>query len=91
MCLVESEKTALIMAACHPEHIWLATAGSGGLSLEKMDCLRGRRVTLFPDSGCYDKWNEQMKLTQGIDYNVSKSLEEYPPNTDLCDLLLGEI
>ncbi len=91
VCLVESEKTALIMAACHPEHIWLATAGSGGLSLEKMDCLRGRRVTLFPDSGCYDKWNEQMKLTQGIDYNVSKSLEEYPPNTDLCDLLLGEI
>ena len=87
VCLVESEKTALVMAACQPKHLWLATAGSGGLSLEKTECLRGRRVTLFPDSGCYEKWSEQMSLTQGIDYNVSRCLERYPPNTDLCDLL----
>ena len=91
ICLVESEKTALVMEACQPEHLWLATAGSGGLSSEKMECLRGRRVTLFPDSGCYEKWTEQMKQTQGIDYNISKGLEAYPPNTDLCDLLLGEV
>ena len=91
VCLVESEKTALVMAACQPEHLWLATAGSGGLSAEKVKCLQGRRVTLFPDSGCYEKWTERMKLTNGIDYNVSKSLEVYPPNTDLCDLLLGEV
>lgn len=90
ICLVESEKTALVMAASQPQYLWLATAGSGGLSPEKMLCLQGRKVTLFPDSGCYDKWSQQMKLTQDIDYNVSKSLEAYPPNTDLCDLLLGE-
>ena len=91
VCLVESEKTALIMAAYQPEHLWLATAGSSGLQPERLKCLTNRRVTLFPDSGCYDKWSQQMKLTQGIDYNVSRSLEEYPPNTDLCDLLLGEL
>ena len=91
VCLVESEKTALVMAASQPKHLWLATAGSGGLSAEKMECLRGRRVTLFPDSGCYGKWSEKMKHIQGIGYNVSKSLEAYPANTDLCDLLLGEV
>ena len=91
VCVVESEKTALVMAARQPKHLWLATAGSGGLSPEKAVCLRGRRVTLFPDSGCYEKWQGQMRLTQGIDYNVSKSLEAYPPNTDLCDLLLAEV
>ena len=90
VCLVESEKTALVMAAYQPEHLWLATAGSSGLQPERVKCLVNRRVTLFPDSGCYDKWCQQMKLTQGIEYNVSKSLEAYPPNTDLCDLLLGE-
>ena len=90
VCIVESEKTALVMAAYQPEHLWLATAGSSGLQPERMKCLINRRVTLFPDSGCYDKWCQQMKLTQGIEYNVSKSLEAYPPNTDLCDLLLGE-
>ena len=88
ICIVESEKTALAMAACQPEHLWLATAGSSGLSPEKLACLRGRRVTLFPDSGCYDKWNEQMSHVKDIDYNISNSLEQYPPNTDLCDLLL---
>jgi len=89
VCLVESEKTALVMAAHQPNHLWLATAGSSGLSPEKVECLRGRRVTLFPDSGCFDKWSEQMQLTKDIDYNVSNSLERYPPNTDLCDILLG--
>lgn len=88
VCLVESEKTALIMAASQPEYLWLATAGSGGLSKEKVACLQGRRVTLFPDSGCYDKWNKQMQITTGIDYNVSSQLENHPANTDLADLLL---
>ena len=89
VCIVESEKTALIMAAHQPEYLWLATAGSGGLSAEKVACLQGRRVTLFPDSGCYAKWCEQMKRTTAVSYNVSQRMEDYPPNTDLCDLLLG--
>ena len=90
VCLVESEKTALIMAAVRPEHLWLATAGSGGLSPERLNALRGRRVTLFPDSGCYQKWARQMQLTTGILYNLSPRLECYRPNTDLADLVLGE-
>ncbi len=89
VCIVESEKTALMMAVCQPQMLWLATAGSGGLSRERTECLKGRRVTLFPDSGCYDKWSEKMRLTQGIDYNISARLEAFPPNTDLADLLLA--
>jgi len=90
VCLVESEKTALLMAAAQPQHLWLATAGCGGLSPERVACLKGRLVTLFPDSGCYEKWQRRMELTTGIDYNVSRQLEAYPPNTDLGDLLLSE-
>ena len=45
----------------------------------------------IPDSGCYEKWSGQMSLNQDIDYNVSDRLEQYPPNTDLCDLLLSEV
>lgn len=88
VCVVESEKTALVMAACQPDHLWLATAGSSGLNPERVECLRGRRVTLFPDSGCYEKWSRQMLQATGIDYSISRQLEAYPPNTDLCDLLL---
>ena len=90
VCIVESEKTALIMAACRPEHLWLATAGSGGLSAERLHCLQGRRVILFPDSGCYDKWSRHMQATTAIHYTISPRLECYAPNTDLADLILGE-
>lgn len=90
VCLVESEKTALLMAALRPDELWLATCGSSGLTAERTACLRGRRVTVFPDSGCYDKWSRQMQTTTGIDYNVSPRLECYAPNTDLADLVLDE-
>ena len=88
VCLVESEKTALIMAAYQAEYLWLATAGSGGLSPEKVECLRGRRFTLFPDSGCFEKWQKIMERTEGMQYTVSDRLEQYSQNTDLADLLL---
>jgi len=91
VCLVESEKTACIMAAISPEHLWLATGGSCGLTPEKVECLRGRRVTIFPDSGSYAKWEKKMQLTTGIDYSIDKSMESYPYNTDLADVLLSEV
>lgn len=95
VAIVESEKTAVVMALCQPQHIWLATAGCGGLTPQKTACLKGRRVLLFPDSGCYEKWRSQMKKatdlqTNGansIQWTISKRLEAYPPNTDLVDLL----
>ena len=87
VCIVESEKTALIMAVHQPQYLWLATSGSSGLNREKVECLRGRRFTLFPDSGCYEKWQEVMLRTNGLDYNIDSTLEQYPPNTDLADLL----
>ena len=87
VCIVESEKTALVMALIHPQYLWLATAGCGGLSSQKTACLQGRRVLLFPDSGCMEKWRTQMQQTTGIDWRISAHLEHYPPNTDLVDLL----
>lgn len=90
VCLVESEKTAIVMAAHQPEYLWLATGGSGGLSQEKLNCLKGRRVTVFPDSGCYGKWLEKLKLVTDLNYTITDALETYPSNTDLCDVLLGE-
>ena len=88
VCLVESEKTALIMAARHPDLLWLATCGSSGLNVEKLECLRGRRFTVFPDSGCYEKWNHVMQQTKGLQYAITDQMEQYPANTDLADLLL---
>lgn len=88
VCIVESEKTAVILAARCPDQLWLATCGSSGLSTEKLASLKGRRVTLFPDSGCYEKWRERMSQVNNLDYAISNRLESYPANTDLADILL---
>lgn len=90
VCIVESEKTAVIMAAAYPQHLWMATGGSSGLSAEKLRPLQGRRITVFPDSGILTKWTAVMKQTTGIQYTVDTQMEAYPPNTDLADLLLTQ-
>lgn len=84
--LVESEKTALLMAALHPEAVWIASSGCKGLTQEKLAALNGRRVAVFPDAGCYAEWQRRMRQSEAVSYVVSDALEAFPPNTDLADL-----
>lgn len=88
--LVESEKTAVILAALQPDYVWLAASGSSGLSEEKLTCLKNRQVKVIPDSGCYEKWSKILLETKGIDFVITNKIETYEPNTDLADIFLGE-
>lgn len=90
VCLVESEKTAVILAALQPKYVWLATCGSSGLSAEKFTCLKGRQVKVIPDSGCYEKWRKILLEVKDVDYVITDQMEAYEPNTDLADVFLGE-
>jgi hypothetical protein len=54
VCIVESEKTALIADLYYPtfagkKAFWLASSGADGLTDEKIEALRGHRVCLIPD------------------------------------------
>ncbi len=89
--LVESEKTALICAMFFPRYVWLASGGCGQLSVEKMEPLIGREVLVIPDSGEFYKWKLIMLRTRGIRADVVSELEALPGNTDLADILLGEV
>jgi hypothetical protein len=65
LCLVESEKTAVIMAGYHSEAIWLATGGKNGCKWteeEVYQALEGRNLTLYPDLGAFEEWQEKGKL-----------------------------
>ena len=90
VCVVESEKTAVILAALQSEFVWIATGGSSGLSVEKLSCLKKRQVKVIPDSGCYEKWSKILLETKGIDYVITDQMEVFEPNTDLADVFLGE-
>jgi len=90
VCIVESEKTALICACRYPNFVWLASGGCNGLTIEKLQPLMDRKLIIYPDSGEYDKWKEDMKNSGHKDYRMIDVCEAYEPNTDLADLLLGE-
>ena len=59
--IVESEKTALLMAIAYGNHakqVWMACGGLENLSREKLKPLidQGRRIILYPDRDGIDKW-----------------------------------
>lgn len=62
ICIVESEKTAIIMAIKHPIYLWLATSGKNGFTFDKLCVLKKRQVVVFPDSDAFNEWNEKAKL-----------------------------
>ena len=50
VCIVEAEKTAIIMSELYPDYLWLASGGLNELQPYKFHPLRGRKVILFPDT-----------------------------------------
>lgn len=97
VCLVESEKTALVCSIFLPNYIWLATGGLENLREESCACLQGRTVILYPDLGGFDKWKmkaERISASIRFQYTVSHILEdnaseeERKEGLDLADYLL---
>ena len=66
VCVVEAEKTAVIMSEVYPEYVWLAAGGLGEVQVEKFRPLRGHKVVLFPDTDpdgiAFKRWSETATL-----------------------------
>jgi hypothetical protein len=75
--LVESEKTALIMAGLLPEYTWMATGGKTNLS--KVDALKGQKVVAFPDTDAYGQWVERLAP---YGFKVSNALQKHITDPD---------
>ncbi|PKA97361.1 hypothetical protein B0O79_1016 [Flavobacteriaceae bacterium MAR_2009_75] len=92
VCLVESEKTALIMAILSPSALWLATGAKQNLKPELLKCLKNRNVILFPDKGEYNDWKgKALKMSGlGVKFSVSTKLENsnLELGEDIADLYL---
>lgn len=98
VCVVESEKTAIICDILKPGYIWIAATQLQGLNLDKLKVLNGRNVVFYPDKGeAYKLWKEKLKdLEKNLDfkYKVSRFVEnskELKEGDDLADLLLNQI
>ena len=96
VCIVESEKTALIASVLLPNYLWLASGGAENLNKENVRPLRGRNVILFPDASkdgiIYQKWKNGAKQ---YGFEVSDYLEQYANDeqkadgVDIADFLIN--
>jgi len=70
VCIVESEKTAVIMAAAYgnnAKQVWMACGGMENLNRDKLAPIieQGRRIILYPDRDGVEKWRQK---AQQLDY-----------------------
>ena len=100
VCIVESEKTAIIGSLYVTNYNWLATGGKHGSRWTSKDVckvLEGRSVCLYPDLGCFEEWSNKMNIIETLincKIKTSSLLEnnaidfQKEKGYDLADLLL---
>ena len=99
VCIVESEKTAVIATIFHPEHIWLSVGGASNLVAYNNSCsimapVKNRRVILFPDDKQREDWTKHCKTLQLNGFNVKMAEDltalgwQVGDDADLADYLL---
>ena len=76
VAIVESEKTAILCAAYCPDFNWLASGNLNNLSAKRVQRLKGKKVTLYPDAGAYHIWKEKAdQLIDVTSFEVSSLIE----------------
>lgn len=97
IAIAESEKTAIICSVFFPDMLWIASGSLQGISINKSQVLKGRKVFLFPDLKGLDLWQKKAKeLRQhlGLNVRVFDWLEKNANSTqidqglDLADFLI---
>jgi hypothetical protein len=98
LCLVESEKTALIMSLVCPDQVWLATGGKANFKEQMLAPLIGLEVAVYPDADALHDWyaravemNRRLGTRLYIPtwyYNMMDHPEAIARGLDLADMLL---
>jgi hypothetical protein len=91
ICIVESEKTAVIMSIIIPNYLWLATGSKTGFKEEILKSVKEYNIIAYPDKTEYQKWNKTALLLnkQGFNIQCSNLLEniDLEVGGDLVDYL----
>ena len=95
VCIVESEKTAIICSIFCPSFLWLASGGTNAITAEKSECLKGRTVYLVVDSDTDGRKGYQrasQKLTKsGVQNKVLDLFPDRCDKSDFCDYIVSEL
>lgn len=92
ICIVESEKTAIIMSIIFPEYQWLATGSKGNFKESLLQPLKKFKIIAYPDKTEFNHWNTTVKSLNEKGYHISCSslVEEKAKSQgdDLVDFIL---
>lgn len=92
ICVVESEKTALIMSIVLPEYQWLATGSKSGFKESYLYPIKDFKVIAYPDKSVYTEWKKVADSLNAKGYKIrcSDFAEEIDidDGDDLVDYLL---
>lgn len=104
VCIVESEKTALVASIVYPARLWIAVGSKNNLSPERCAPYRGREIVVYPDrdnikdkprnngTGIEKGWETLAReLAQaGFSVRIDRTVEQHPGevNDDLADIIL---
>ena len=96
ICIVESEKTALVCSIAMPDRIWLATGGKSFLEKylqEYNDILSNRHITIYPDVDAFNEWKSVAERCHPSAQTVNwfSKLKHVGEKEDLADVLLRNI
>ena len=99
VCIVESEKTALIMATAYGNNhsqVWMACGGLENLNREKLKSIidQKRDIILYPDRDGISKWQAKAenlhydRLTVDVKPVTEWWREEDGPKADIADVVV---
>jgi hypothetical protein len=99
VCIVESEKTALIMAIAYgnnPKQVWMACGGLGNINRDKLKPIiqQKRNIILYPDRDGVKAWKDKAKelnydRVQVDDRPVTEWwVPEDGPKADIADVVV---
>lgn len=90
VCLVESEKTAIIASYYYKNFDWLATGGSNKLTDEKISVLFGRKIYYLADADKAGKENSTIKKLKAYeqDFTIINLFPERSDGYDLADAII---
>jgi hypothetical protein len=92
VCLVESEKTAILAAYYYPEFDWLATGGNNGMTSEMIPALFNRTIYYLCDSDLAGRTSSTLKKLKEYkqDYHLVDLFPDRNDGYDLADFILEE-
>ena len=84
VCVVEAERSAVVLSELFPEHLWMAVMEDTYFTLDLLEPLQANRVVIYPHTDmtqdnflCWEEMADEARRTYQLDITVSDVLEKH--------------